>query len=53
MSNKHMLEERTERPRVARTIHRFSVLIILAWLAITVIVSIGGQQSNTVNMPSK
>ena len=36
-----MLEDRTERPRVARTIHRFSVLIILAWLAITVILTIG------------
>src|SRR3954462_4472259 len=37
MTNTDMLEERTERPRVARTIHRFSVLIILAWLAITVL----------------
>ena len=35
-----MLEERTERPLVARTIHRFSALIILAWLAITVILTI-------------
>jgi RND superfamily putative drug exporter len=34
MSNK--TEERIERPRIARTIHRFSLLIILAWLAITV-----------------
>ena len=40
MNNTHMPEERTERPRVARTIHRFSVLIILAWLAFTVILSI-------------
>jgi RND superfamily putative drug exporter len=40
MSNTQMLEERTERPRVARTIHRFSVLIILAWLAITVVLAI-------------
>ena len=40
MSDKHVLEERAERPRVARTIHRFSVLIILAWLAITVILTI-------------
>ena len=40
MSNTRILEERTERPRVARTIHRFSVLIILAWLAITVVLSI-------------
>ena len=28
-------------PFVARTIHRFSVPIILAWLAIAVIVSVG------------
>ena len=28
-------------PFAARTIHRFSVLIILAWLAITVIMTIG------------
>jgi RND superfamily putative drug exporter len=36
MSDKHATP-----PFVARTIHRFSVLIILAWLAITVIVTIG------------
>jgi RND superfamily putative drug exporter len=36
MSNKH-----TTQPFIARTIHRFSVLIILAWLAITVIVTLG------------
>jgi putative drug exporter of the RND superfamily len=36
MSKKH-----TTPPFVARTIHRFSVLIILAWLAITVIMTIG------------
>ncbi|MDT5145149.1 MAG: putative drug exporter of the superfamily [Mycobacterium sp.] len=33
--------QHTTPPFVARTIHRFSVPIILAWLAITVIVSIG------------
>jgi RND superfamily putative drug exporter len=41
MSNKHEGKEHTERPLVARTIHRFSALIILAWLAIAVIVSTG------------
>ena len=33
--------EHTTPPFVARTIRRFSVPIILAWLAITVIVSVG------------
>jgi putative drug exporter of the RND superfamily len=37
MSNRHT----TPPPLIARTIHRFSALIILAWLAITVIVTIG------------
>ncbi len=41
MSNKHVAKQHTARPLVARTIHRFSVLIILAWLAIAVIVTIG------------
>ena len=41
MSNKHVDKEHTARPFVARTIHRFSALIILAWLAIAVIVTIG------------
>ena len=36
MSKKH-----TTPPFAARTIHRFSVLIILAWLAITVIITVG------------
>ncbi len=36
MGNKH-----TTPPFVARTIHRFSVAIILAWLAFAVIVSVG------------
>jgi putative drug exporter of the RND superfamily len=36
-----MSEERTTPPFIARTIHRFSVPIILAWLAIVVIVTIG------------
>ena len=35
------LDERpVERPRIARTIHRFSALIILAWLAIAVVVTV-------------
>ena len=41
MSNKPVDKERTARPLIARTIHRFSVLIILAWLAIAVIVAVG------------
>ena len=36
-----MVEERTGRPRVARAIHRFPVLIILAWLVIAVLLTIG------------
>jgi putative drug exporter of the RND superfamily len=39
MSNGTMLDERTERPRIARFIHRFSVLILLGWLAITVVLT--------------
>ncbi len=38
MSNQQMEESP---PFVARMIHRFSVPIILGWLAITVIVSVG------------
>ncbi|MDT5276112.1 MAG: putative drug exporter of the superfamily [Mycobacterium sp.] len=41
MSDEHLSNEHTAPPFTARTIHRFSVPIILAWLAITVIVSIG------------
>ncbi|MGO9033398.1 MMPL/RND family transporter [Mycobacterium sp.] len=41
MSDHHAGNEHTTPPFVARTIHRFSVPIILAWLAIAVIVSIG------------
>jgi RND superfamily putative drug exporter len=36
-----MVNKHTTPPFVARTLHRFSLLIILAWLAITVIVTIG------------
>jgi putative drug exporter of the RND superfamily len=39
MIGEHMLNERTTPPLLARMIHRFSVPIILAWLAIAVIVS--------------
>ncbi|MDH6245555.1 RND family transporter [Mycobacterium sp. OTB74] len=39
MSNKQEGEELTARPFMARTIHRFSALIILAWLAIAVILT--------------
>jgi putative drug exporter of the RND superfamily len=41
MSDEHMGNQHTTPPFVARTIHRFSVPIILAWLAIAVIVAIG------------
>jgi RND superfamily putative drug exporter len=41
MSGEHMGNEHPTPPFVARTIHRFSVSIILAWLAIAVLVSIG------------
>jgi RND superfamily putative drug exporter len=41
MSDEHVGNEHPTPPFVARTIHRFSVPIILAWLAIAVIVSIG------------
>jgi putative drug exporter of the RND superfamily len=40
MSNTDTLFERTEPPIVARAIHRFSVLIILAWLALAVVLAI-------------
>jgi putative drug exporter of the RND superfamily len=41
MSDRTVSDEHTAPPFTARTISRFSVPIILAWLAITVIVSIG------------
>jgi putative drug exporter of the RND superfamily len=41
MSDEHMSNEHPESPFIAGTIRRFSVLIILGWLAITLIVSIG------------
>jgi RND superfamily putative drug exporter len=41
MSDEQMSNEHTASPFIPRTVHRFSVPIILAWLAITVIVSIG------------
>ncbi len=41
MSDQHIGDEHTAPPFVARVIHRLSVLIILAWLAITVMVIIG------------
>ena len=41
MSDENMSNKHTTPPFIARTIHRFSVLIILAWLALTVIVTIG------------
>jgi RND superfamily putative drug exporter len=41
MSDDYLGNEQTKPPFVARTIHRFSVPIILAWLAIAVIVTVG------------
>ncbi|HEV7581760.1 MAG TPA: MMPL family transporter, partial [Mycobacterium sp.] len=40
MSDENMGTERPARPFVARTIHRFSVLIILAWLGLTVFLTV-------------
>ncbi len=39
MSGDQMTDTHTSRPFVARTIRRFSLLVILAWLAITVILN--------------
>jgi putative drug exporter of the RND superfamily len=39
MSNHRASNEHTERPFVARTVRKLSVLIILGWLAITVVVN--------------
>jgi RND superfamily putative drug exporter len=41
MSDENMGTERPARPFAARTIHRFSILIILAWLGITVFLTVG------------
>jgi putative drug exporter of the RND superfamily len=41
MSNEQVVDKHTTQPFVARTLHRFSRLIILAWLALAVIVTIG------------
>src|ERR1700756_553158 len=41
MRNGHMASEQTTQPFVARTIRRFSVPIIFAWLAIAVLVTVG------------
>ena len=41
MSEQHVGNEHATPPFAARTIHRFSVPIILAWVAIVVILSIG------------
>jgi putative drug exporter of the RND superfamily len=41
MSDQQMVNKYTKPPFVARTLHRFSLLVILAWLAITFIVTTG------------
>ncbi|GBG38503.1 membrane protein [Mycobacterium montefiorense] len=41
MSDENIGTERPARPFVARTIHRFSILIILGWLGFAVFVTIG------------
>jgi putative drug exporter of the RND superfamily len=41
MSNEQVVNKHTTQPFVARTLYRFSRLIILAWLALAVIVTIG------------
>jgi RND superfamily putative drug exporter len=40
MSNQQLDDQSVARPRIARTIHRLSALIILAWLAIAVVVTV-------------
>jgi RND superfamily putative drug exporter len=40
MSDENMGTERPARPFVARTIHRFSILIILAWLGLTAFLTV-------------
>ena len=40
MSNPDVLDQRVERPRIARAIHFLSLPIILAWVAITVVLTI-------------
>lgn len=41
MSDESLGTERPARPFIARTIHRFSILIILAWLGLAVYVTVG------------
>jgi RND superfamily putative drug exporter len=41
VSNEQVVNQHTRPPFVARTLHRFPPLIILAWLALAVIVTIG------------
>ncbi|OBK74290.1 RND family transporter [Mycobacterium sp. 1274761.0] len=40
MSDQATLQNRVKRSRMARAIHRFSLLIILAWIALTVILTL-------------
>ncbi len=40
MSNRHAVDERTERPFAARWIHRLSIPIILLWVALTVVLTL-------------
>ncbi|KUI15646.1 hypothetical protein AU192_07225 [Mycobacterium lehmannii] len=40
MTGRHVGEETTPRPFIARSIRRFSVLVILGWLAITVVTTL-------------
>lgn len=40
MSNAHVDHDLTARPRIARWIHRYAALIILAWLGIAVLVTV-------------
>src|ERR1700704_1860367 len=56
MSDENMGTERPARPFVARTIHRFSILIILGWLGLTVFFTVSvpplgiGEQQHSVSL---
>lgn len=41
MSTQQLETQQAARPRVARIIHRLSVPIILGWLAVAVLITIG------------
>jgi RND superfamily putative drug exporter len=40
MSNRHVDESKAVRPRIARTLHKYAALVVLAWLGIAVLVTV-------------